>query len=95
MKDEWLVKDELRVCATDADCVVRLHQDDCCGSFRYIGIAANQTAIFDPCEPSHRASVIDCQCATNPDRAEDGKVATSRDAVGVRCTARKCTTYVK
>jgi len=79
----------LKTCTTDADCVIKEEQTDCCGTTLYVGVSNTQAAAFDTCEAQWVAHFPGCGCASNQTGTEDGKTGRQGDDGGapqVRCT---------
>lgn len=83
-----------KACQADADCAIGLHQINCCGTKRAIGIASGAKAALDEAEATCASQYPDCDCAQFPTQAEDGKTADD-GAIAVRCDAGQCGTWVK
>ncbi len=87
-----------RTCATDADCLVRLHQTDCCGSSVMIGIATSALAAYNASEPACMASYPACGCPAMLPLTDSGETVTDTSAVLAACVSRGprnvCLTYV-
>ncbi len=81
-------------CASGADCLMRLHQTDCCGSRVAIGIAAGAAASFDAAEKLCESMYPGCGCAPAPTRAEDGMAERPGHPIVVDCVAGACRTSV-
>jgi hypothetical protein len=77
-----------RACTVDADCGVALHQVDCCGRLRAIGIQEEERAAFDAAEALCRAEYPDCDCAPGPTQADDG---TTGETARALCVEGECT----
>jgi hypothetical protein len=84
-----------KACTADTDCVVKIHQLNCCGTSMAVGVASSGAADFDAEEAACDATYPKCGCATMGTKAEDG--TTNGDFSGasipVKCDAGKCTTY--
>lgn len=87
--------DYAKSCTGDADCVVKVHQINCCGTQEAVGVAASGAADFDAKEAACDATYPQCGCATMGTTAEDGTTNGnfSADGIPVKCEAGKCTTY--
>jgi hypothetical protein len=82
-----------KTCTADTDCVTKLHQINCCGTQKAIGVAKSDSASFDSIEAA--CDWPKCGCATMPTEAEDGTTSASfGDAIPVACKAGQCTTYI-
>lgn len=91
--DRWFPTFD-RTCVQAADCVLVLHQADCCGTTLALGIGAGQQAAFDAAEAQCRAQYPLCDCAPAPTVADDGLTATDPASLGVACRAGRCTSIV-
>lgn len=80
-----------RGCARAEDCSVGVHQIDCCGTHRALGIAERARARFSELEVECRRSFPDCMCAAGPTLADDGSTAAS-DMPAVACLEGRCVT---
>jgi hypothetical protein len=84
-------------CTDTPNCVIGLHQIDCCGTLVAIGFNHAFRDAFDQAEAAWRqACPALCGCVAGPTRAEDGKVGSSQN-VRVQCDSigngmRACTT---
>ena len=87
-----------RTCTTDADCLVRLHQTDCCGSSAMIGIATSALGTYNAGEPACMASYPGCGCPAQLPTTDSGETVTDTSAVLAACVSRGprnvCLTYV-
>lgn len=86
-----------RRCAAPSDCFAAIHQINCCGSTRAIGVNAAEKARFQAAEQTCRSQYPGCDCAAAPTVAEDGKSSTTADGsdVAVDCRAGACQTYIR
>lgn len=84
-------------CAVAADCIVAVHQINCCGSQRALGVNLAEKARFDADEKVCRAQYPRCGCPTLPTVADDGKSSQRGDGsdIGVGCSAGACATFIK
>jgi hypothetical protein len=82
-----------KACTVASDCVVEIHQTDCCGSTVAIGVAASASAAFAAAEKVCDAMYPGCGCLGMGPVAEDGKLGTPGQ-IQVACTMGKCMTYV-
>lgn len=78
-------------CGTTANCIVKLHQVDCCGSMIAIGLNHGEFAAFDSAELSWESACPKCKCPAKPTVAEDGKSGLNAD-VKVSCDNGVCRT---
>lgn len=79
----------LKACKSDADCVIKQEQTDCCGTILYVGIASPSASAFDACEAAWLAHFPACGCDSGQTKTEDGKVTNpTADAAApmVHCT---------
>ncbi len=74
------------LCHIDADCVVKHHQTDCCGTELAVGAAATTSTAYDDCEHAWATHFPACDCAAQPLKTEDGKPVTDPTRIVVRCT---------
>lgn len=72
-------------CQTDADCVVKHHQTDCCGTEVAVGVAASVATAYENCEHAWDAHFPGCGCSSRPLTTEDGKTVTDPARIAVRC----------
>lgn len=82
-----------RSCRATTECVVAVHQTDCCGNSRATGINAAQREAFDAAEAICRPMYPGCGCAARPPVTDDGEVAGFSTAIPVECRAGVCTTF--
>jgi hypothetical protein len=82
-------------CNTAADCVVAVHQTDCCGNQRGLGLNASQRAAFDAAEAVCRPMYPRCGCPTRGILCDDERWTFGADMIGVDCRAGRCTTFVR
>lgn len=87
-----------RSCSDDADCLVRLHQTDCCGNSVMIGIAMDALTVYNAGEPACMASYPACECPVGLPTTDSGETVTDTGAVLAGCISRGprqvCLTYV-
>lgn len=87
-----------RSCTTDADCLVRLHQTDCCGNAVMLGIRTSAESAYLGSEPACMASYPACGCPASLPTTDSGETVTDTSAVLAACTSRGprnvCLTYV-
>lgn len=83
-----------KACTAAADCVIKFHMVDCCGSRVSIGINASESAAFDQAEAICDAMYPGCGCAAMPTKAEDGKTALDENTIQVDCLSGACSTFV-
>ncbi len=86
-----------RGCTSDTDCVVGIHQTDCCGNTAAIGMNRTE-ARFDALESTCQASYPGCGCASGPTRTDSGETAFDSMSIQVACVSggptRSCLTFV-
>jgi hypothetical protein len=82
-----------RSCRAAGDCTVAVHQTDCCGNSRAMGINASQRAAFDRAEAVCRPMYPRCGCPAHPPVTDDGAAADFSTPIPVECRAGTCTTY--
>ncbi len=87
-----------RSCTVDGDCLVRLHQTDCCGNSVMIGIASSAGGDYQASEPACMASYPACGCPAMPPRTDSDETVTDTSAVLAACVSRGprnvCLTYI-
>lgn len=85
-----------RSCALASDCAKAIHQINCCGSQRALGLRVSEKARFDAAEKICRGQYPGCGCAAAPTIAEDGKSSADFDGsdIQVDCRAGACTTFI-
>lgn len=87
-----------RSCTADGDCLVRLHQTDCCGNSVMIGIASSASGVYLASEPACMASYPGCGCPAMLPTTDSGETVTDASAVLAACVSRGprnvCLTYV-
>lgn len=82
-----------RRCGAATDCVVAVHQTDCCGNSRATGINAGQRDAFDRAEAVCRPMYPACNCPARAPITDDGASADRSTAIPVECRAGICTTF--
>lgn len=82
-------------CSVPGDCAIALHQYNCCGSKKAIGINAAERARFDRDEAACEAQYPGCGCDQQPTLAEDGNASMEPDDIAVDCRGNACTTFVR
>ncbi|MDQ3031808.1 MAG: hypothetical protein M3Y87_05275 [Myxococcota bacterium] len=87
-----------RSCTADDDCLVRLHQSDCCGSSIMIGIHTSAESTYLAAEPACQASYPTCGCPAMLPTTDSGETVADTSTVRAGCIARAtgdvCMTYV-
>jgi hypothetical protein len=78
-------------CGTTANCIIKLHQIDCCGTMMAIGLNHAEFGAFDTAETAWETSCPKCKCPVGPTLAEDGKTGATVD-VKVSCDNGTCKT---
>lgn len=78
-------------CGTTANCIIKFHQVDCCGSMIAIGLNHSEFDAFDKTELSWETSCPKCKCVAKATVAEDGKSGLNAD-VKVSCDNGTCRT---
>jgi hypothetical protein len=78
-------------CGGNANCIVKLHQIDCCGSMIAIGLNHAEFAAFDTAEQAWEAACPKCKCPPKPTVAEDGNSGPNAN-VKVSCDNGTCKT---
>lgn len=81
-------------CAAAADCVIALHQVNCCGTLTAIGLNASEQAAFDAAENTCRMQYPGCGCAQSPTTTEDGKMSMDDSLIQVDCKNGQCSTFL-
>jgi hypothetical protein len=87
-------------CQTDMDCYLAIHQTDCCGSMRALGIVASEQVSFRNDEAICESEYPGCGCASQGILADDGQRTLDSSRVHVRCSmgtagGSTCMTYVQ
>jgi hypothetical protein len=75
------------VCAADVDCVIRSHQQDCCGTRISIGVTKSLSARYDVCESAWDGHFPACGCAARATVAQDGKPIGNGSTEVVHCVS--------
>jgi hypothetical protein len=81
-------------CTSSGDCVVAVHQSDCCGNNQALGIHRSQQAAFDAAEAVCRPMYPRCGCPTRGILADDDRWTFTRENIAATCRAGMCTTSV-
>ena len=84
-----------KTCAGATDCTIGLHQINCCGSMKAIGINQAEKTRFDADEKLCESQYPGCGCAAAPTVAEDGHSEDAGKTIVVECQVGKCMTLVK
>lgn len=80
-----------RACAASGDCVVVMHQIDCCGGAVAMAIGASERARADAAEARVAATCPAlCECLATM-RLEDGTTVADVAGVAAVCEASRCT----
>lgn len=82
-------------CGSDGECAVAVHQTDCCGNQRGLGITASQRAAFDAAEAVCRPMFPHCGCPTQGILCDDDRRTLDPAAIAVTCVAGRCRTSVR
>jgi len=82
-------------CAQDSDCIVAVHQTDCCGNQRGLGLHRSQREAFDAAEAICRPMYPRCGCPTRGILCDDERWTFDPSSVGVACRSNRCTTFVR
>jgi hypothetical protein len=72
-------------CNSNADCVVALHQTDCCGNEVAWGINGNDAAAFDEAEAICRSQYPMCRCPVGPIMTDNGDSTFDINLIQVAC----------
>jgi hypothetical protein len=81
-------------CAGVGECVIALHQVDCCGTMIAFGINASELAAFEAAEATCASQYPGCECAPGPTSAEDGDSSQDPSAIVVDCVMGSCATSI-
>ncbi len=87
-----------RSCQTADDCDVVVHQVNCCGTTRAMGINKAVAAYLGELEKLCRETYPACGCPTGPQEADDGTTANGANGANganVTCAAGVCATSFK
>jgi len=84
-----------RTCAAAADCALLVREVDCCRSVVGQGIARLALAPAQQETQRCETTAPDCGCMPSNPRADDGRPFPEAAAVDVRCTAKRCESYVR
>jgi len=79
-----------RGCSADADCIVAVHQINCCGTEIATGLNHSERAAFDSFEAACVVTYPGCGCASLETMADDG--TTGWGDASVSCVVGTCTT---
>ena len=82
-----------KACATVGDCVIEIHQTDCCGSTVALGVSNAAAQAFQAGEAFCVAQFPGCGCDGMGPVAEDGQLGTVGQ-IQVSCQAGQCRTFV-
>lgn len=80
-----------RTCAADTDCVVAVHETNCCGTLVALGMRADQQGAFDAAESICRAQYPGCGCASQGITADDGTKSDGTHPARAVCVDAVCT----
>ncbi len=81
-----------RSCEDISGCVVFLHQSDCCGSTRALGVSGAVVPELEAAESMCSETYPDCGCAVGPTVADDGTMSDAGSPASVSCESGVCTT---
>ena len=81
-------------CQSDSDCAVAVHQVNCCGTRRALGINNTEVDRFNIDEAICEGQYPACNCVDLGIEADDGQPTYSSKDVGVRCASSSCFTFV-
>jgi len=81
-------------CSADADCMVALHQINCCGTQIAIGINVAEGADFKAAEAICQGQYPGCGCAQFPTEADDGNTGYLLEDFAASCMDGACWTSV-
>jgi hypothetical protein len=84
-----------KTCTSASDCVIGVHQTDCCGSTQAIGMNEAEQARFTADETTCVAQYAMCGCPAYFTVAEDGQRATDGKTIVVECQSSQCMTAVR
>jgi hypothetical protein len=79
-------------CKQETDCASFEHRLDCCGTVLAVGLSKTSKSLAVREEQSCSSRAV-CECLAGPIQTEDGRTASSWEAVGLRCEAGLCNTY--
>lgn len=81
-------------CRTDGDCFAALHQTDCCGNVRALGLNVSQQMAFTQAETTCRGQYPGCGCPARPPTDEDDRTSVTGD-FGARCASGACRSFAR
>jgi hypothetical protein len=81
-------------CVSDGECIAVVHQTDCCGNMRALGIQRSQREAFNAAEAVCRPMYPRCGCPTRGIEADDMRFTFSEMNLAARCTGGRCVTSV-
>ena len=85
-----------KTCTSAGDCVIGIHQSDCCGSRQAIGMNETEQARFSADEATCVAQYSPgCECPPAFPLAEGGQSAFDGKTIVVECQSNQCITTVK
>lgn len=79
-------------CSAPADCVLKFHMVNCCGSMAATGVNQGDSAGFDAAEAVCQSQYPGCGCAAMPTVADDGTTSGDPAAFSVDCVGGQCVT---
>jgi hypothetical protein len=81
-------------CGDGRDCRAAIHQIDCCGSRRALGINYLEEDRFNEAEAVCEAQYPACECPDRGILADDGQSTYEAADVGAFCNEGSCATFV-
>jgi hypothetical protein len=84
-----------KTCAVADDCIIGIHQTNCCGATTAIGLTKVEQSRFAAAEQLCMSQYPPCACPATPTVAEDGRNPIAGQSIVVECQSRKCMTTVK
>jgi hypothetical protein len=84
-----------KTCTVAGDCVFGVHQTDCCGSTKAIGMNKAELAQFTADEKVCTEQYAKCACPAYFTVSEDGQRAMAGQSMVVECQLGQCMTTVK
>jgi len=83
-----------RSCQTISDCFAAVHQTNCCGQRKYLGLATSAQAAYASLEPKCQQTYPACGCAETSPTTDDGSALRFDGTPAVACVQGVCTTFV-
>ena len=84
-----------KACVVNADCYLALHQIDCGGTLKAIGINKQQAALFTSEEQKCRGYYPSCKMMQGPTQTEDGSIEFVGATLAASCVTGACQSHVK